>query len=126
MKLDKAIDEFNEHLRSLAEQYIDCPIYMSDLYEINALAACYIFRDSDNLVSSYIIEIDIDVVVLPDKYIDYLIVHEACHAYRNPIGTKATEVIFDHDYLFYDLLEKKYPNWRDIENEIRKLIAQHA
>lgn len=48
-----------------------------------------------------------ELVVAPVDCIDYVIVHELCHA-----------ITLNHGPEFYDLLSTRLPRWRDLKNEL--------
>lgn len=48
------------------------------------------------------------IIFLPPKHRDYIIVHELCHLKE-----------FNHSKRFWALVEKVFPDYRDIKNELR-------
>lgn len=48
-----------------------------------------------------------ELVVAPVDCIDYVIVHELCHA-----------ITLNHDSEFYDLMTLRLPRWQDLKNEL--------
>lgn len=56
--------------------------------------------------------LNIDLVRAPKDCIDYVVIHELCHAkYR------------DHSPRFYQLLEKKLPDWQKRKNRLEQTLA---
>ena len=62
------------------------------------------FHPSKNLVV-----LNAELVVAPVECIDYVIIHELCHA-----------VCLNHGPEFYDLLTVRIPRWRDLKNELER------
>lgn len=60
------------------------------------------FHPSKNLVV-----LNAELIVAPMECIDYVIIHELCHA-----------VVLDHSPEFYNLLTSKLPRWKDLKNEL--------
>jgi len=50
------------------------------------------------------------IVHLPEKYLDYIIVHELCHLEQ-----------FNHSKNFWELVGQAIPNYKEIRKEIRNL-----
>lgn len=50
------------------------------------------------------------IAILPEKYADYIIVHELCH-----LGE------FNHSRRFWDLVRKTIPNYKEIRRELKNL-----
>ncbi|PQJ69616.1 MULTISPECIES: M48 family metallopeptidase [Flavobacteriaceae] len=58
------------------------------------------------------ISLNLDLIKSPKECIDYVIVHEICHlAHHN------------HSNKFYNLLDKKLPNWKDSKEKLEKLLS---
>jgi predicted metal-dependent hydrolase len=62
------------------------------------------FHPKNNLVT-----LNAELVVAPIECVDYVVVHELCHA-----------VVLDHGPEFYDLLTQRLPRWRDLKNELER------
>lgn len=54
-----------------------------------------------------LIVLNAELVVAPMECIDYVIIHELCHA-----------ICLNHGPEFYDLLTTRLPRWRDLKNEL--------
>ena len=50
------------------------------------------------------------IILLPEEYRDYVIVHEICHLLE-----------FNHSKGFWDLVGKMIPNYREIRRELRRI-----
>lgn len=51
------------------------------------------------------------IIFLPQKFFDYILVHELCH-----IGE------FNHSRRFWELVEKTIPDYKEIKREFKKII----
>lgn len=60
------------------------------------------FHPSKNLVV-----LNAELVVAPMECIDYVVIHELCHA-----------VVLNHGPDFYNLLTRRLPRWKDLKNEL--------
>lgn len=58
---------------------------------------------------SNLITLNAELVVAPIECIDYVIIHELCHA-----------LVLDHGPQFYDLLTQRLPRWRNLKNELER------
>lgn len=58
------------------------------------------------------ISLNLELIKSPKDCIDYVIVHEMCHL-----------VHYNHSNKFYNLLDKKLPNWRDSKEKLERLLA---
>jgi predicted metal-dependent hydrolase len=56
--------------------------------------------------------LNLELIKAPKECIDYVIVHEMCHLEHH-----------NHSALFYKLLDKKLPTWRDSKDKLEKLLA---
>lgn len=56
--------------------------------------------------------LNLELIKAPKECIDYVIVHEMCHLLHH-----------NHSTLFYRLLDKKLPKWRDSKDKLEKLLA---
>jgi len=54
-----------------------------------------------------LIVLNAELVVAPMECIDYVIIHELCHA-----------ICLNHGSEFYDLLTARLPRWRDLKNDL--------
>lgn len=54
------------------------------------------------------------LVFLPEKLVDYIIVHELCHVRE-----------LNHSKQFWSLVGRTIPDHRDLRNELRSLIIRH-
>lgn len=50
------------------------------------------------------------IIYLPEKYLNYIIVHELCHLRE-----------FNHSKKFWDLVGRKIPDWKILRKEFRNL-----
>ncbi len=57
------------------------------------------------------ITLSTELIKLPDKYIEYVIVHELCHLKHHNHGAK-----------YYELLSELFPEWKSVRKELRKHI----
>jgi len=55
------------------------------------------------------LRLNLILLMLPEELIDYVIVHELCHWQ-----------VFNHSRRFYQLLETVLPNWKTLEQQLRK------
>jgi hypothetical protein len=55
------------------------------------------------------LRLNLVLLMLPEALIDYVIVHELCHWQ-----------VFNHSRKFYQLLETVLPNWKSLEQQLRK------
>jgi len=58
------------------------------------------------------IHLNLELIKAPKKCIEYVIVHELCHLAH-----------LNHSNEFYNLLEKKYPDWRATKDRLEKLMV---
>lgn len=54
-----------------------------------------------------LVVLNAELIVAPMECIDYVIIHELCHA-----------LVLDHSPDFYDLLSRRLPRWKDLKNEL--------
>lgn len=57
------------------------------------------------------ITLSTELIKLPDRYIEYVIVHELCHLKHHNHGAK-----------YYELLSELFPEWKPLRKELRKYI----
>ncbi len=57
--------------------------------------------------SKNLIVLNTELVVAPTECIDYVIIHELCHA-----------ICLNHGPEFYDLMSSRLPRWRDLKNTL--------
>ena len=62
------------------------------------------FHPTKNLIT-----LNAELVVAPVECIDYVIIHELCHA-----------VVLNHGPDFYNLLTRRLPRWQDLKNELER------
>ena len=58
------------------------------------------------------IKLNIELIKAPKPCIEYVAVHEICHL-----------TYLNHSKDFYKLLDKNYPNWRNIKNRLEHFMA---
>ncbi len=56
--------------------------------------------------------LNIELIKAPKVCIEYVIIHEMCHLAH-----------LNHSSAFYELLEKLYPNWREIKDRLERLMV---
>ncbi len=61
----------------------------------------------------HIITLNTHLIKTSRECIDYIIIHELCHTYEK-----------NHQKKFYELLESKLKNWKEIDKKL-KIFAQH-
>lgn len=58
------------------------------------------------------IHLNLELIKAPKKCIEYVIVHELCHL-----------VHLNHSTAFYELLEQKFPKWKETKYKLEKLMV---
>jgi hypothetical protein len=61
--------------------------------------------------SKGVITLNTELIMLPDLFIEYVIVHELCHLKHNNHGAK-----------YYELLSELFPEWKYVRKELRRYI----
>jgi len=58
-----------------------------------------------------VITLSTELIKLPDRYIEYVIIHELCHLRHH-----------NHGVRYYKLLSELYPDWKEVRREMKKYV----
>lgn len=62
----------------------------------------------------HIVTLNLHLIKTPIECIDYIILHELCHTYEK-----------NHQKKFYDLLESKLKNWKEVDKKLKTFDQQY-